>query len=202
MRQLPQVPGLARLRLQVTRGGMRPGRVVIDQEVRQPQVHRQRNELLLGAVVDLAAMQHGNGPVRAGDQRQIPARQDRQGRSSQRLPRPGGRAVQLGAERQPYLRRRRGTPAVDDAVREVLDPLAERLEGHRDHGRRDGGEGQAGAPAGQRPGTGHGRCVNRGDEYCQRPEHDRLADDQVQVIQAVLQDSHRDGDGDQREQGK
>jgi hypothetical protein len=69
--------------------------------------HAQRAE-------QLAAMQHGNGPVRAGDQRQIPARQDRQGRSSQRLPRPGGRAVQLGAERQPYLRRLRASALGED----------------------------------------------------------------------------------------
>ena len=35
----------------------------------------------------------------------------------------------------------RGAPSVHNAVREVLDPLAERLEGHRDHGRGHGGEG-------------------------------------------------------------
>jgi hypothetical protein len=94
----------------------------------------------------------------------------------------------------------RGRPfPVDEAVRHTLRTASQRLEQERD---RDGGhdrQKRASTAADQRPDPGddadvHGR-EGRGEEAV----HERAVDDDVDLVQAVLQDRDREGRGDAEE---
>ena len=89
--------------------------------------------------------------------------------------------------------------AVDDAVRESPSPRPQRLEDQRHDGRRQGREERAALPADERTDAGDDGDVHERDERDDDREHDRLADHEVDVVQAVPQDRDADRDRDQQE---
>jgi hypothetical protein len=78
----------------------------------------------------------------------------------------------------------------------MLCPLAKRLERDGNHRRGQGGQKQAALAAGQSPDTSHDRRIDSRDGNGERPEHHRLVDDDVDVVQAVAEDCYADGDRD------
>ena len=90
----------------------------------------------------------------------------------------------------------RRAPPVDETVREAFRPLAHGVEGDGDHcGGRDGQKRVVRrTDRGTEP--DHHREVHDGEEGGKRSVQDRLADDEVEVVQAVLQDRN----GDRREE--
>jgi len=97
-----------------------------------------------------------------------------------------------------------GALPVDQAVGEPLDPRSDRLEGHRHH---PGGQDRQPdvwvrtLPHGMAD-ADHDPHVHGGDEPGQRRVHDRLVEDDVDVVEAVFHDRHRGGRGDPDDDGR
>ena len=95
----------------------------------------------------------------------------------------------FGESRQDLVRR--GALAVDHAVRGPLGAVPRRLERDRDDGRRHQREELRGAD--ERADHDDDRHVHDRDERAEDPVDDRLADDDIDVVEPVFQD--RDADG-------
>lgn len=101
----------------------------------------------------------------------------------------------------PGLQFGRGRRAEHDAPGAAVHPVPDGLEGYRGHGR--GGDGEADVRAGAVTDGGadpcdHGR-VDGGGQSRQRSEHDGLADQDVDVVQAVSEHGDACGDRDERD---
>ena len=89
----------------------------------------------------------------------------------------------------------RGPPPVHDPVRQKLRPAAKRLEQHRDRQRRRHIEQRPARVTSKRPDPHHDQHVDRRQRRRQQPVPDGTVDDDVDLVQAVLQDRHRDSRG-------
>jgi len=89
--------------------------------------------------------------------------------------------------------------AIDEAVGQALGTFAHGVEGQSDH--RGGEHGQEGVVGGSdgRPDADHERHVDGGEERGEQSVDERLADDDVDLVQAVLQYGDRDGCPQQHE---
>ncbi len=88
-------------------------------------------------------------------------------------------------------------PPVHNAVRQSACPTAHRLERERDDPRGERGEQRAPALPRECPHADDDRHVHDRDERDECAEHHRLADDNVDVVQAVAHDRDRDRDPEQ-----
>ena len=101
----------------------------------------------------------------------------------------------FGEVGQDLIRRR--ALAVDEPVREAAAAFPYRLEGDRDHGRRERGEESVALAADEGADTHDDRRVDDGDEDGERAVHHRPVDHDVDLVEAVLE--HRDRDRREQE---
>ena len=90
----------------------------------------------------------------------------------------------------------RGAPAIDEAIRQLGGPLAHGMEEHRDHDRRRHRERRAADVASQRPDADHDTDVDGGQGRGEQAVAEGLADDDVDLVEAVLEDRDRDSHGE------
>ena len=89
----------------------------------------------------------------------------------------------------------RGPLPVHDPVRDQLGPAPQRLEQQRDRQGRRGIEQRAARVTGERPDAHHDAGVNGRERRREQAIHDGAVDDDVDLVQAVLEDRERDDRG-------